>query len=148
MGLRRPAFNAPAAALFGSLSRGGRLDEIVDAEVLFACILEDGEVLAAPYSLTPSVTVSLPIVGSAKSPCLLGFEIQIDPHAPTTQNFRISLPRHHIEPGFAATFRAPELCEQALERFDDSTEFLLAEARPLVVVDRLVDHPLLAAVVL
>ena len=104
--------------------------------------------LAAPYSLTPSVTLSLPIVGSAKSAYLLEFEIQIDPHAPTTQNFRISLPRHHIEPGLAATFRAPELCEQALERFDDSTEFLLAEARPLVVVDRLVDHPLLAAVVL
>ena len=35
------------AALFGSLSRGGRLDEIVDAEVVFACVLEDGEALAA-----------------------------------------------------------------------------------------------------
>ena len=30
-----------------SLSRGGRLDEIVDAEVVFACVLEDGETLAA-----------------------------------------------------------------------------------------------------
>ena len=29
------------SALFGSLSRGGRLDEIVDAEVVFACVLED-----------------------------------------------------------------------------------------------------------
>ena len=37
----------PSAALFGSLSRGGRLDEIVDAEVVFACVLEDGEALAA-----------------------------------------------------------------------------------------------------
>ena len=27
------------AALFGSLSRGGRLDEIVDLEVVFACVL-------------------------------------------------------------------------------------------------------------
>ena len=35
------------AALFGSLSRGGCLDEIVDAEVVFACVLEDGEALAA-----------------------------------------------------------------------------------------------------
>ena len=34
-------------ALFGSLSRGGRLDEIVDAEVVFVCLLEDGEALAA-----------------------------------------------------------------------------------------------------
>ena len=31
---------------FQSLS-GGRLDEIVDAEVVFACVLEDGEALAA-----------------------------------------------------------------------------------------------------
>ena len=36
-----------SAALFGSLSRGGRLDEIVNAEVVFACVLEDGEALAA-----------------------------------------------------------------------------------------------------
>ena len=36
-----------SSALFGSLSRGGRLDEIVDAEVVFACVLEDGEALAA-----------------------------------------------------------------------------------------------------
>ena len=36
----------PSAALFGSLSRGGRLDEIADAEVVFACVLEDGEALA------------------------------------------------------------------------------------------------------
>ena len=36
-----------APALFGSLSRGGRLDEIVDAESVFACVLEDGEALAA-----------------------------------------------------------------------------------------------------
>ena len=35
------------AALFGSLSRGGRLDEVVDAEVVFVCVLEDGEALAA-----------------------------------------------------------------------------------------------------
>ena len=35
------------AALFRSLSRGGRLDEIVDAEVVFAGVLEDGEALAA-----------------------------------------------------------------------------------------------------
>ena len=35
------------AALFGSLSRGGHLNEIVDAEVVFACVLEDGEALAA-----------------------------------------------------------------------------------------------------
>ena len=27
------------AALFGSLSRGGRLNEVVDAEVVFACVL-------------------------------------------------------------------------------------------------------------
>ena len=32
---------------FRSLSRGGRLDEIVDAEVVFAGVLEDGEALAA-----------------------------------------------------------------------------------------------------
>ena len=32
---------------FGSLSRGGRLDEIVDAAVVFACVLEGGEALAA-----------------------------------------------------------------------------------------------------
>ena len=30
------------SALFGSLSRGGRLDEIVDAEVVFVCVLENG----------------------------------------------------------------------------------------------------------
>ena len=30
------------AAPFGSLSRGGRLDEIVDLEVVFAYVLEDG----------------------------------------------------------------------------------------------------------
>ena len=36
-----------AAALFGSLSGGGRLDEIVDEEVVFAGVLEDGEALAA-----------------------------------------------------------------------------------------------------
>ena len=35
------------AVLFGSLSRGGRLNEVVDAEVVFACVLEDGEALAA-----------------------------------------------------------------------------------------------------
>ena len=35
------------SALFGSLSGGGRRDEIVDAEVVFACVLEDGEALAA-----------------------------------------------------------------------------------------------------
>ena len=35
------------SALFGSLSRGGRLDEIVDAEVVFARVLEDGEALDA-----------------------------------------------------------------------------------------------------
>ena len=35
------------AALFGSLSRGGRLDEIVDAEIVCACVLKDGEALAA-----------------------------------------------------------------------------------------------------
>ena len=40
-----------SAALFGSLSRGGRLDEIVDAEVVFACVLEDGEALAAQVLL-------------------------------------------------------------------------------------------------
>ena len=39
------------AALFGSLSRGGRLDEIVDAEVVFACVLEDGKALAAQVLL-------------------------------------------------------------------------------------------------
>ena len=37
--------------LFRSLSRGGRLDEIVDAEVVFACVLEDGEALAAQVLL-------------------------------------------------------------------------------------------------
>ena len=37
---------AESAALFGSLSSGGRRDEIVDAEVVFACVLEDGEALA------------------------------------------------------------------------------------------------------
>ena len=42
---------AEAAALFGSLSRGGRLDEIVDAEVEFACVLKDGEALAAQVLL-------------------------------------------------------------------------------------------------
>ena len=26
--------------------RGGRLDKIVDAEIVFACVLEDGEALA------------------------------------------------------------------------------------------------------
>ena len=36
---------------FGSLSRGGRFDEIVDAEVVFACALEDGEALAAQVLL-------------------------------------------------------------------------------------------------
>ena len=35
------------AALVGSLSRGGRLDERVDADVVVACVLEDGEALAA-----------------------------------------------------------------------------------------------------
>ena len=40
-----------SAALFGSLSRGGRLDEIVDAEVVFACVLADGEALAAQVLL-------------------------------------------------------------------------------------------------
>ena len=35
------------AALVGSLSRGGRLDELVDADVVVACVLEDGEALAA-----------------------------------------------------------------------------------------------------
>ena len=39
------------AALFGSLSGGGRLDEIVDAEVVFTCVLEDGEALAAEVLL-------------------------------------------------------------------------------------------------
>ena len=39
------------AALFGSLSRGGRRDEIVDAEVVFAGVLEDGEALAAHVPL-------------------------------------------------------------------------------------------------
>ena len=38
-------------ALFGSLSRGGRLDEIVDAEVVFAWVLVDGEALAAQVLL-------------------------------------------------------------------------------------------------
>ena len=33
------------------LSRGGRLDEIVDAEIVFACVLEDGEALAAQVLL-------------------------------------------------------------------------------------------------
>ena len=37
----------PFHSLVGSLSRGGRLDEIVDAEVVFAGVLEDGEALAA-----------------------------------------------------------------------------------------------------
>ena len=36
-----------AAALFGSLYRGGRLDDIVDAESAFACVLKDGEALTA-----------------------------------------------------------------------------------------------------
>ena len=40
-----------SAALLGSLSRGGRLDEIVDAEVVFACVLEDGEARAAQVLL-------------------------------------------------------------------------------------------------
>ena len=35
------------AALFGILSTGGRFDEIFDAEVVFACVLKDGEALAA-----------------------------------------------------------------------------------------------------
>ena len=39
------------ATLFGSLSRSGRLDEIVDAEVVFAGVLEDGEALAAHVPL-------------------------------------------------------------------------------------------------
>ena len=39
------------AALFGSLSRGGRLDEIVDAESVFACVLEDGEALTVQVLL-------------------------------------------------------------------------------------------------
>ena len=39
------------AALFGSLSCDGHLDEIVDAEVVFACVLEDGEALAAQVLL-------------------------------------------------------------------------------------------------
>ena len=39
------------AALFGSLSRGGRLDEVVDAEVVLSRVLEDGETLAAQVLL-------------------------------------------------------------------------------------------------
>ena len=39
-------------ALFGSLSRGGRFDEIVDAEVVFVCVLKDGEALAANVLLS------------------------------------------------------------------------------------------------
>ena len=35
------------AALFGSLSRGGRLDETIDAEVVFVGVLKDGQALAA-----------------------------------------------------------------------------------------------------
>ena len=35
------------AALFGSLSGGGRLDEVVDAEIVLARVLENGEALAA-----------------------------------------------------------------------------------------------------
>ena len=35
------------AALLGSLSGGGRLDEVVDAEVVLARVLKDGEALAA-----------------------------------------------------------------------------------------------------
>ena len=37
----------PAAALLGSLSGGGRLDEVVDVEVVLPRVLQDGEVLAA-----------------------------------------------------------------------------------------------------
>ena len=36
-----------APALLGGLSGGGRLDEVVDAEVVLARVLEDGEALAA-----------------------------------------------------------------------------------------------------
>ena len=56
------------AALFRSLSRGGRLDEIVDAEVVFACVLEDGEALAAHVLLRgrdPQATVLRPDHGIA-----------------------------------------------------------------------------------
>ena len=38
---------AESAALFGILSTDGRLDEIADAEAVFACVLEDREALAA-----------------------------------------------------------------------------------------------------
>ena len=36
-----------ALSLLGSLPGGGRLDEVVDAEVVLARVLEDGEALAA-----------------------------------------------------------------------------------------------------
>ena len=46
--LRRDAHQlVEPPALFGSLSGGGRLDELVDADVVVACVLEDGEPLAA-----------------------------------------------------------------------------------------------------
>ena len=44
---RRCISSSRPAALVGSLSRGGRLDERVDADVVVACVLEDGEALAA-----------------------------------------------------------------------------------------------------
>ena len=38
---------AESAALFGILSTDGHLDEIADAEAVFACVLKDREALAA-----------------------------------------------------------------------------------------------------
>ena len=37
----------PSAALLGSLSGGGRLDEVVDVEAVLLRVLQDGEALAA-----------------------------------------------------------------------------------------------------
>ena len=39
------------AAFFGSLSRGGRLDKVVDAEVVLSRVLEESEALAAQVLL-------------------------------------------------------------------------------------------------